>query len=261
MPDLKTKKPRTTDMVTNRKPESGPILHDDLLVHRITSFKRLADMVNEKKLALVNCSKWKDIHEGPLAQSVRTMSGVAQVQKMLADRGINFFTPIIMQLARQKTYMQCWTAAAEKARMWEEYSLDRDSVRFSTRLGKIGCIAPFHIYKVEYREELSLDEEIAEVLLNLNGVQVISMDQVFRRKLQDYDYEDEIRLMYMHDIMDFTYKEDLPGIKKFSFAHEPNFIESVIVDPRASDDLTMQVEQFCREKNIQFNGRSTLQMN
>jgi hypothetical protein len=155
--------------------------------------------------------------------------------------------------------MQCWTAADEKVRMWEEYSKNCDSIRFTTRLGKIASIAHFHIYEVEYCSELVLDREIEQIFPNMNGLSVITMTEVFRRKHNDYDFEEEIRLMYNNMIFDLS--EDLPGIKKLSFATVPDFVEEVIVDPRTSDGLTAEVEQFCRTHSIPFKGRSTLKMN
>jgi hypothetical protein len=211
-----------------------------------------------KKLALVNCGKWQDKNEGPLAQKLRTIDGIKQVQKMLEQRGIDFFAPPLMEMLRQKTYMQCWTATSEKVEMWKEYSKTKDSVRFTTTLGKITNIAPFHIFEVEYCNNLSLDKEIEQIFPNMNGLSVITITEVFRRKHKDYSFEEEVRLMYNDMVFDLS--EDLPGIKKKSFANIPDFVEAVVVDPRATDDLTEEVEKFCRENSILFNGRSALKM-
>lgn len=228
------------------------------VMHRITRFSRFKEMVEEKKLALVSCGKWDDQNEGPLAQKLRTMEGIRQVQQILSQRGIDLFTPIIMDMFRRKTYMQCWTAAHEKVRMWEEYSKSRDSVRFTTTLGKIQSIAPLHIFEVDYCSELPVDKEIENIFADMDGLSVITMTEIFRRKHTDYAFEEEVRLMYNNMVFDMS--EDMPGIKKLSFEKIPDFVEGVIVDPRASPELLAEVGEFCGINSIPFNGRSSLKM-
>jgi hypothetical protein len=237
------------------KNESG--LTADMPLYRTTTFDRFKEMVSEKKLALVSCSKWFDKNEGPLAQKLRTIRGVRLVEEKLEQRRLSL-PLMVFEMLRQKTYMQCWTAADEKVRMWEEYSKNRDSVRFTTRLGKIAAVGNVHIYPVEYRASLDLDEEIDRIFPNMGGLSVITMTEIFRRKHVDYDYEEEIRLMHQDYV--FSQREDSPGIKKLSFAHIPNFVEGVVLDPRASAPLTTSVEEFCVENSIPFCGRSTLKM-
>jgi hypothetical protein len=92
----------------------------------------------------------------------------------------------------------------------------------------------------------------------MGGLSVITITEVFRRKHDDYDFEDEVRLMYNNMVSDMS--EDSPGIKKLSFSNIPDFVEGVIVDPRASPELAAEVEQFCLIQSIPFNGRSALKM-
>lgn len=229
----------------------------DQLLHRITPFHRFKEIVLDQKLTLVSCAKWTDPHEGPLAKRLMTIDGACEIEAHLEKRGLLMFPMLSIEMLRRYTYMQCWTAAEEKPRMWEEYSPDCDGVRFATTLQKIYNICHLHVYEVEYVDTLDFETEAEKIFSRASGVPVITMTQVFRRKHRQYDYEEEVRIMY--NMTGFE-SNDESGLKKLDLSHIPNFIEGAIVDPRASDELVEEVRIFCEENSIAFHGRSSLCM-
>jgi len=244
-------------------PVSDPNLADDIRVHRIMPFqgRGLESVVTKKELVLVTPDLWSDKYEGYLAREMKTIDGIGRVALLLHRKGIGVhpaLTAAMLQQLQRGTYMQCWTAAAEKPSMWGEYSGDGASVRVTTTLGKIRRAAYLGIYKVEYRDKLSLEEEIDEIFPTPELLLQISYPQIFRRKRQKYNHEEEIRLMYC--AFGFPNNSPNPKLHSVSFAHVPDFIESVVVDPRATDEATAQVQKFCADNGIPFGGRSSLHM-
>jgi len=244
-------------------PVSDPDLADDVRVHRIMPFagRGLESVVANQELVLVTPDLWSDKHEGFLAQELKTRAGISKVALLLQQKGLGLhpsLTAAMLHEFLQGTYMQCWTAAAEKPSMWGEYSGDGASVRVTTTLGKIRRAAYLGIYKVEYRDTLSLEEEIEQIFPTPDLLLQLSYPQIFRRKRKKYDYEEEIRLMHCN--VGFTNSSSNPKLYPISFAHVADFIESVVVDPRATDDVTSVIEKFCTDNGIAFAGRSSLQM-
>jgi len=241
-----------------------PDLRNDARVHRIMRFDGfgLERVVADQELTFVTHHHWEDKYEGFLAREMKTMEGVIRVAKLLEKMNISVhagLTAAQLQMTQHSLHMQSWTSAGEKCQMWEEYSpKDRTSVLITTSLGKLRRMEYMLAHKVLYRDNLTLEEEVAEVFPSPEALLMMDYSQLFRRKKKkEYAHEEEVRLVISS--VGFEKPSETPTLRKVSFAEIEDFIESVTVDPLATDNHVDKVRLFCEANKIPFAGRSKLE--
>lgn len=195
-------------------------------------------------------------------------------------------------------HMQSWSLTEENDAMWKLYASDGNGIQIATSLVKIDFLEGVGYQNIRYeklslREELK--RIVTGKQIKLAPAVVIQMDQVFATKSCAYDHEREVRLMTSIDtsLAKFHHQKEpgkiQPGIarelvtklisngdlkpaemgtimrqvnhnwlKQVSFAHIPNFIESVRVSPTATIEFFGKVKKICAENNLKFLGKSEL---
>ena len=109
---------------------------------------------------------------------------------------------------------------------------------------------------------LTLEDEVQNLFSDYDGNKSFDLLNVFTRKRKSFEYE-EIRVCtpprwtFMSDQNDPPTREN-GSLLDLSFAHVPDFIESVLVDPYASDKHVELIRSFCEANNLTFEGKSKL---
>ncbi|HJV83668.1 hypothetical protein [Noviherbaspirillum sp.] len=173
--------------------------------------------------------------------------------------------------------------------MWEAYGKNGRAIRIGTTREKVGLLKDVSVIDVDYKE-IKLSPELSRVFRDGQ----IHLGEVFRTKKPIYRHECECRLMSNIDTS-WIEKGRLPFsappqairasiqslvdqgamtmaqleesmaawfkqacVKPISFAHVPNFIDSVLVGPRATAEFSLEIEQYCRDNGIGFVGKSKM---
>ena len=148
-------------------------------------------------------------------------------------------------------------------------------------------------FEINYVEEPNLKEELS---LSIQGNQISFGHTLLRKRKSEFEHEQEVRLTVMHwdyslfnqrnvpgmlekirtmqrmvasgIISQEVYKENVrneirilnklktPQLRKTSFRNVKNFIESVMVHPRAEEAYVGQVGEFCAKYGIKFLGKA-----
>ena len=118
-------------------------------VCRFISFERLADILLNRQITLVNINKWEDPYENILSKCVFT--------------GYNSKEIKIGEL-QNRIFGQCWTLTDESDAFWRIYSNDKKGVKIKTTLQKL-FDATFNfskssLGKVKYLSQSDIDIKI-----------------------------------------------------------------------------------------------------
>ena len=195
-------------------------------IYRVFPMSRFFQVFEEGKTALVLPTKWDDPFENyVLVSQIRDISGA------LGD--FEF---------KDKLYGQSWTLFNHPEELWERYSPNGNAVRVQTTVGRlIDSLVAAHsglasclcfIGKVTYLAEVELKEfknNFHKTVLEL-GMSSHDVASAFLLKLDEYAFEDEIRLIYFESN---KIKHD-NGVYKVSIDPHTVFDE-VVIDPRMLD--------------------------
>lgn len=267
-------------------------------IYRFISFESFVDIVIRKQLAFVTYDMWQDPYEGFVIKAMKTEQGRFDVLEWLKrNQTSNDMPPDVrLELLNQfsKTiHLQSWTKHAETDALWRIYSHNGNAIRIETDTKKIQRIEKIALLQVDYRD-VNLERELKSIFLPDGKME---MHKAFSWKRKAFEHEKEVRL-YTHidnnylpneqrleqdtDLLlkaakifkdkgeiteqvynDFVGREKIRSetdfrIKQISFAHIPEFIESVVVHPTAADWYVQTVKQFCENYQINFIGKSNL---
>lgn len=202
----------------------------------------------------------------------------------------------ILEKYSKTVHLQSWTKCEGTDALWRIYAFNGNSIRIETTIKNLQRINNINFFPVEYKS-ISLERELKSIFAG-NKIQIhkafswkrkaFSHEEEFRLISNiDHEYMPEQQLHQQSQITpdamlkalqvllekgEITQQEyeggvaninspPKPNIKKvkyISFSHIPNFIESVMVHPTASDWFAETVRHFCNNNQINFLGKSNL---
>lgn len=263
-------------------------------LYRITSFDRFREEFEARQLGFVTYDIWKYPAEGPILRSFDLEGGRQRILDWLKTHASGFDQSPEFLLAhlinfRKTIHMQSWSRTDESSLMWDSYCHAGREIRIETTGEKVKQLGGVSIVRIDYMP-ISLRHELAQVFKKGK----IHHGEVFRRKKPYWKDEREMRLMTDID-MAWLEKTKLPfsappsairqcfqdfvdrGIrtpedveknvaswikmaclKLIPFGHVDNFIESVLVGPRANEEFVAEVEAFCINHGLNYVGKSKM---
>lgn len=267
-------------------------------IYRFISFESFVDIVLTRQLAFVTYDMWQDPYEGFVIKAMKTEQGRSDILQWLNKNQTSndFPSEVRLELLNKfsKTiHLQSWTRHDETDALWRIYSHNGNAIRIETDTKKIQGIEKIELLKVDY-QVVDLERELKSIFLPDGKMNV---HKAFSWKRKAFEHEKEVRL-YTHidnnclpdeqrseqdtdlllkaakifkdkgeitelDYNNFVKREKIRSetdfhVKQISFAHIPEFIESVMVHPTAADWYVQTVKQFCKNYQINFIGKSNL---
>lgn len=267
-------------------------------IYRFISFESFVDIVLRKQLAFVTYDMWQDPYEGFVIKAMKTEQGRYDILQWLKKNQTSNDMPpdVLLELLDKfsKTiHLQSWTKHSETDALWRIYAHNGNAIRIETDTKKIQCVEKIDLLQVDY-QAVDLTRELKSIFLSDGKMKV---HKAFSWKRKAFEHEKEVRLYtnidnnYLpdeqrseqdtdlflkaakiskdkgeiteQDYNNFLEREKARSetnfhIKQISFAHVPEFIESVIVHPTAADWYVQTVEQFCNNYQVNFIGKSDL---
>jgi len=217
-------------------------------VYRIIPFTRLIEIFETSQFTLLSPQKWDDPFENLLFKSPIRVGNVS----------------FSFDANQQRCHGQCWTLKAASDAMWRIYSPDKTCVRIKSTIKLLG--ESFHavrkegtylfIGKVKYCNPRQLIKHLQSLAQKLSENPEESFARALLFKRNAFDHEDEIRLLCFNfnNAIDGT-----GGLLKYKI--DPHrIIKTVLLDPRAPNELVQVYKHYLKEK-IGFQGhfsKSTL---
>lgn len=211
-----------------RKMEDNVIGIDELdrKIYRIFSVSRFKELLNTKKLVLVNPEKWDDPFENFFLRANAVESSGALVY--LDD-------------IAKSWYGQCWTFTEDSDALWRIYSSKKDGIRVMTTVRKLFSLIwnetddfkslNYFIGAVEYKDR----NEIEEFMNNTSfwdialGGQNDGFAKLLCMKRNEFNHENEVRLL-IHD----NNKHGKDGCFEVDIEYQ-NIFDEICLDPRLED--------------------------
>ncbi|MBJ2280852.1 DUF2971 domain-containing protein [Pseudomonas sp. MF6767] len=200
-------------------------------LYRIMDFARVVQLFEKKELYFANPSTWDDPYE--------------QLIKHSKDHAV---------------FGQCWSSTHTSDALWRIYSKDGMGVRISTsiekfreiiRVGIQGKGYKYRLRQVEYVSQIRLNNKAKYVAASLRTVFNIggAVDMLYVKR-EAFEHEDEWRAtLYCPSEI----KAD--GKKGITIPVDPHrFIKSILLDPRASDELVDAFTFYFKSK-LGFKGK------
>lgn len=199
-------------------------------LYRILDFTRVVQIFEKKELYFANPESWDDPYEKRIKHS-----------------------------KSRAVFAQCWSSAPISDAMWRIYSQNGMGVRISTTNNKLSSVLKssakqknyqFRVASVRYESLDELNAEANKIGEDLNENFRISraIDALYMKR-QAFDHEKEWRAILYS-------KSAKPSqeLKAFTVPVEPhNFIDRILLDPRAPDEL-VRAFKFFFQKNLGFEG-------
>ena len=206
-------------------------------LYRYITFETLADIVINKRLALVSPLIWEDAFEGWFWKAI-VIDGKPEHSEPIS-KAIN------------SLFAQCWSKNCDSAALWSIYSYNQKSIMIETTSEKLQKLPKITIKEINYSDDAEMDvDEVVGMLMHP------SLDNLllpFTKKRSEFSHENEVRI--------FTTKKNPDGFLKA--VHIPiydvdTFINNVVVHPFAPEWYIDIIREFCKNYHIQFSGKSKL---
>lgn len=144
---------------------------------------------------------------------------------------------------------QCWTLKEESDAMWRIYSPNKDEIKIATSVKKFELITGIDHYavnKVYYYSDLRDGLQYGE---NMEGLSNLLKDGLIKRVA--FNHEEEVRLLTLND-------ERILGKRIKDGNHIQlginviEFIEDIVIDPRADDYYIDTIRKYCRRVGLKI---------
>jgi len=233
---------REDEWFYNERKQSNIIndLKREDFVYRIFSLKWFLDLLQNKKIALMNFAKWDDPFENFLFKA-----------KAKNKNGVD----VDFAKLREYVYGQSWCLVEETDAIWRIYSNDKTSVKVKANVGRLfdslygdGESTCVHLYfgKVFY-EKLQNTETLMKNRLKIHkslfhdtsGSGIIDY---FLIKRPEFEHEHEARIIY-NSSSDDPIRAKNGNNEMIKFDIEPNKIfEKLTLDPRLNNKEFKNIE-------------------
>jgi len=210
-------------------------LTDNTKIYRYIDLSQFLSFIETKKTFLTKVSDWPDPWELP--------SNQIPIQR---DGG-KLEYPLHSHM--DDMYGQCWTLEGYSDALWRIYSQQNEGIMLQTSVKKFklmekikfGMVAP-----VIYFDDL---------LKTLNDIKEINWPQNFFiegfLKRKAFEHEKEVRILTSNDKMCIGTR--IKSCKRIEIDLNPiDFIEDVIIDPRASDWYVSTIKNYCKRAGFKF---------
>lgn len=199
-------------------------------LYRILDFTRVVQIFEKKELFFASPNSWDDPYE-----------------KRIKHSKVN------------AVFAQCWSSAPISDAMWRIYSHNGMVVRVSTTDSKLRAALKssaklknyqFRVAEVSYYPQGELDCKAKKIGQDLNEAFKISraIDALYMKR-QAFDHEKEWRGTLYAKSVDLLQEQ-----KGFTVPVDPyNFIDRILLDPRAPDELVRAFKFFFQE-HLGFEG-------
>jgi len=207
----------------NQKLKKYSELNENEEIYRYLKFSQFMAMIETKSTYFSIVSSWDDPWEN-------VFSKLPKYNEKL-DEQISIDNEEYM-------YGQCWSLTSESDALWRIYSPYSEGVVIKSRVSKLSNINGYNraaVGKVEYFSDLAKID-----LAKYGGIK----GYLLKRKA--FKHEEEVRLLVDYHFMVNKEKEDYI---QFDIDIN-NFIEEVIIDPRASKWFEDMVILYCNSKGI-----------
>jgi hypothetical protein len=186
-------------------------------IYRIFSIERLLEVLENKKLTLVQPRKWDDPFENYV------FNKLSQTQK--SDKGKKFFEEYQYSL-----YGQCWSFLIESDAMWRIYAPNKNGVKVKVLVSTLEKILPINYFlgKVNYCKKRMLENFYNE-MKHFTGSKKDDMNKFIQSillKRTAFKHEKEVRLIYFEQLVGFNTEN-----KELQIEPDNLFCE-IVFDPR-----------------------------
>jgi hypothetical protein len=206
----------------------------NMFIYRTTSFPRLIELFETRKNSLSAPWTWDDPFENFILNADFNKDG----------QRVKF-------AVHNQCFGQSWSTKYESDAIWRIYSPDKSCVRIRTKINKLATslssanknhITSAFIGKVEYFSEKRIIPEAKKLAKYIAGKTAKNLARALLFKRNAFEHEEEVRLIYFGGHRE-TNK------KIYQYGVDPhNLIESVALDPRASDQLLDVYKYYLRNK-------------
>jgi len=232
-------------------------------IYRYISFESFVDILQSKALTFVNpLTSWEDGYEGIVFRALQTNDGQERIQEILDSVSSQHF--IIAEMAKF-IRCQCWTKTRDSIAMWSTYRNNDKAEMIKSRSDKIECLTNgntnIRLHEVDYYElndESNLEEELKRVIGNAITGEELDISRFFVSKRIGFQHENEVRaITSITPGEDFLQRIDKPLRVEIT---QPisDFIEEVMVHPKAEDWYTQVIKDFCAIYGVNFSGKSDI---
>ncbi|MDD5177440.1 MAG: DUF2971 domain-containing protein [Sterolibacterium sp.] len=203
----------------------------------------------------------------------------------------------ILHIFRKTVHLQSWTRCPESDALWRIYAHSGNAIRISTTIKKLQSIDRVQFFPVEYKS-MNLERELKRIFvgkdIRLKEIfsckrEAFSHEKEFRilseidqtvvpyqtpqrrstdikpsdipgilKQVRDAGQITKEQFAYALANNNFSHNGNVKNVRHISFAHIPNFIDSVMVHPNATNWFVKTVGRYCDVNEIQFLGRSKL---
>lgn len=214
--------------------EMGVIFDEEITdtteLYRYITFSQFSSFIETESIYLSNINNWEDPWEAALEK----------LPTMHEDGHISY--PIYS--IHQEFYGQCWSLNGESDALWRIYSPNREGVLIKTTARKFKLMKELRfalLGKVKYTK-------------SFKDIKISGSHESGLIKRDAFQHEQEVRLIAaLHHIRGYDdYREkDLPPFVNIKI--KPlEFIEDVIIDPRAATWFVDTVQKYCKRANFSF---------
>jgi hypothetical protein len=204
-------------------------------LYRYMCLSQFISFIENKKTYLTKLLFWEDTWEVP------TRKFLSEYDLTLCDN--------INPAQSSDLYGQCWSLEGVSDALWRIYSRENEGILIQTSVEKFQLIkqVKFGILSpVIYYESL---KEVLEGLSN-NKISNNEITQgLFKRKA--FEHEKEVRLITLKKDINFTDKDSMCSHIEINL--DPiEFIEEIIIDPRASSWYVNTIKEYCKRAGFKI---------
>jgi hypothetical protein len=211
----------------------------DRKIYRIFSVKRFKELIESKRLVLVNPDKWDDPFENFFLKANAVEPSGALVS---------------LETLAKSWYGQCWTFTKDSDALWRIYSSNKDGIRVTTTIRKLFNqiwdaddkfnTLNYFIGGVTYKSR----SEIEELMNNTSfsdiafGGQNNGFAKLLCLKRNEFSHESEVRIL-----VNDNNKHGKNGCYEIEIEYQ-NIFEEICLDPRLEDrefqNLKNEIQKF-----------------
>lgn len=219
-------------------------------LYRYMGFEQFVDMVLHRALTFVSPVVWDDPYEFYPWDNYNQY--LLEEEALAEGMDCDYGKDDLVKAGRNRFLAQCWTQSSESDALWKIFTNGGYSVKIKVDFEKILLLENVNVLKVRYDDKLFKNpSKLAEKF---------ECDEEFMAlKRTFFKHEEEVRLFFVDEsITEHQYVKGEKGFenskvitpKRVSYDHIDNFIEEVVVDPKAQDWFVETVKLFCEQNNM-----------
>lgn len=210
-------------------------LSNDDKLYRYINLKQFISLIESNQISLTKITKWEDTWEIP----------EGKIPALLDNGEISYPKWSIDEIM----YGMCWSRKMESDALWRIYSPNKDGLILQTSVEKFnqlneihyGLLAPV----IYYDNLLKALQELQE-----NNEYPHPFSRAFLKRTA-FEHEYEVRLVTFNDEKCLNITRENDNFINISL-NPLNFIENIIIDPRADDWYVETIKKYCARAGFSF---------